>query len=59
MADEKPIPWLTYVGTFLACLTLAWSAASAWFDLKERVALLEREQQYSHGDVRPYMEKEP
>lgn len=57
MTDERPaIPWLPSIGVFLACLTLAWSAASAWFDLRERVRLLEAQQQFSHGDVRPYME---
>lgn len=44
-------PWHAYVGVFLATLGLAWSVTSAWFELRERVRLLERNQEYLHGNV--------
>lgn len=51
-----PAQWLPWIGTALAALSFAWTVVDAWYDLRERIALLEREQRYSHGDVRPFLE---
>lgn len=53
----KTPPWLAYVGTVLAALAFMWSLASAWFELKQRIALLEQQQRYSHGDLSPFLEE--
>ena len=48
-------PWSAYVGAALALLGLAWQAAGAWFDLQHRIARLEEQQRFSHGDLSPFL----
>ena len=57
MMAKPATPW-PYVGTFLACVAFAWSLASAWFNLVQRVHDLERAQQFEHGDVKAFLPKE-
>ena len=48
---------LPYLGAGLSVLALAWSLTSGWFSLEKRVTLLEQEQRFSHGDVRPFLQE--
>ncbi|MEQ1910241.1 MAG: hypothetical protein ABMA15_15550 [Vicinamibacterales bacterium] len=51
-----PAQWLPWIGTALAVLSFAWSVVDDWYDLRQRVALLEQQQKFSHGDLRPFLE---
>lgn len=53
---DKP-HWSVYVFLALAVVGLLWQATAAWFGLQQRVTLLEREEQYNHGDVSRYLPK--
>lgn len=46
-----PPAWFAYVGVALASASVGWAAITQWFDLKQRVHDLEREQQYLHGTI--------
>lgn len=55
-----PAQWLPWIGTALAVISFAWTTVEgvvdAWYDLRQRVALLEQQQKFSHGDLRPFLE---
>lgn len=34
-----------------------WGLATAWFAMDKRLTLLEREQRYSHGDLKPFLKE--
>ena len=50
--------WLPYVSAIVVATSFGWAMLSGWFALVNRVNLLEQEQRYSHGDLRPFL-KEP
>ena len=51
-----PAQWLPWIGTALAVLSFGWTVVDAWYDLRQRVALLEQTGRYLHGDTRPFLE---
>lgn len=50
--------WLPYIGAIVVATSFGWAVLSGWFSLVNRVNLLEREQQYSHGDIRPFLKEQ-
>ena len=50
--------WPELIGTFLAVAAFAGALVSAYVGIVQRLTLLEAEQQFSHGDVRPYLAKD-
>lgn len=49
--------WTAYVSAGSVLVYLAWSMVSAYFDIQQRLAFLERAQQFSHGDVSPFLKE--
>jgi len=53
----SPLSALSYVGLVVSLLTLLWSATSAWFNLVQRVSIIEVHERFMHGDVAGYLSK--
>ena len=49
MVKSSP-SWLAYVATVLAVVSILWTAAEQWGDMKARIKALEAKQTFLHGD---------